>query len=504
MIDLPQFAPDTSDEIFSGLATSGLVENLFPHSFGYESIKDFIKISSDTINDDIIGSISFVRPNDSNIIFNIIGTRKDIYRVNKLGDKLEIINLSKEGGYDIIDESFWSFAAFGNYVIAVNPNYPVQYLNIDEKNAKFKDLVSAPRAKEVKVWGNYIALIDILDSKDGNRDLIAWSGYNNIEDWRFDSESSDADMQRLYDGGEVLNATSGNDPYIFLREKIYRAHFTPSSNIVFTIRTINFDGGIKIAQSLVEVNDKIFFYSDAGFYCIFPDGSIVNIGKDRVNDYVKNRILTNLNQSLYGYHSRNENRVYWAVKTTYPYNTYDLILVYDYILDRWSTIKKEFKSLINYTSFSYNLDNLNQFGNLDNLGISLDSSAWKDESFVPAIVDEDGHISVMSGKAMPAKIMTSVISNNNNYNFINSFMLHLGHYQKSKDPIYKADVIYSDEAFGNYYEQRDLYPSIYRNEILCSFRARYFKFKFYINPNKSIDRFIINKYQYAGKDAGLM
>lgn len=501
MIDLPQFAPDLANSVFDNLSVSSIVENLLPHATGYESVKSFETMSDMCIEGEVRGSISFQRPNFQSLVINIIGTTKGLYRFSfNRNDTFKAINISRDGGYNIKDESSWSFTSFGEYVVAVNPNYPVQYLNLNKSNSKFIDLKDAPRADKVSTWGNYLALINVLDHDSENRDMVAWSGLNNLEDWNFTDRASDADQQRLYDGGMVLNATSGNNPYIFLREKIYRAMFVPSSDLVFNIQAVNFDGGLKVDHSLIEANDRVFFYSDLGFFCIFPDGSIRNIGKDRVNNFIYDTVdIIDDGRNLKGFFFNGENRVYWSIKRSYKNNSYDFLLVYDYLLDRWSTINVSFEHLISYSSSGFTLEGLDMVDNLDKLAISLDSRVWQEGEHCLAIVTTDGHLAVRAGNAMEARISTNIISDNENgYILLDNLMLATSHIY------YKVDINHGYDYSNLNFREPTAFPSRLMNNVRCIKRDRFFRVIFTIYNTKKVERFYVNRFSYRVQRAGIM
>lgn len=502
MLDLPQFAPDIYDSVFDNMPISNIVENLFPHITGYESVPSFKVISDASITEDVIGSISVIRANDTHAALNIIGTANKIYKygpkINNDGTiSLGYQDISRAGGYSISDNTEWSFAVFGEYVIAVNPHYPLQYLDMSEIDGKFKDLAEAPRAHKVKVWGNYVALIGILDEASSNLDMIAWSGLNDLKDWNFGDRASDSDKQRLYDGGQVLNATSSESPYIFLRNKVYKATYNPSSNLIFTIRSINFDGGIKAVNSLVEANGVVFFYSDRGFYKISPDGSIVNIGKDRVNQWISKLIKNDDDTNLVGYYSPDSTRVYWAIRSGYSLHQYNMILVYDYLLDRWSYISVTFRHLINYTSFSYGLEDLDLISTLDKLPASLDSKIWVQDSPVLTIIDSEGKMRSSTGSAMQARIVSNIISSGDNqFITLKSVMLN------SSITSYSTKAYYKASSYEEWRSGQSIFPGFYRNSVLYSIRGRFFKILFEIMPQDKDYKFWVNKYQYEVGRAG--
>lgn len=89
----------------------------------------------------------------------------------------------------------WSFAQFGEYVIAVNVNDDPQVFQLGV-STEFADLAgSPPRAAVVKVWGDFVALMGLAS----NPDRVHWSAINDHTGWTPGTNNSD--YQTFPDGG---------------------------------------------------------------------------------------------------------------------------------------------------------------------------------------------------------------------------------------------------------------------------------------------------------------
>lgn len=506
MHELPQFAPDSANPTFDLIKTTDLVENLYPHTSGYESVSDFEPITEIGIQEEILGTFTYTPPDGSSAPVNFVGTRTGLYYYGLTNDGPRWVNISRKGGYHLGHGSSWSFAAFGGFIFAVAPEHEVQFMLAPREGDRvglFSYLYDAPRAHRITVWGNYLALIDIIrdgsEDDKNNRTKVAWSGLNNPLDWKFGDASSDADVQVFNDGGRVVNATSGTNPYIFSRRKIHRGTFVPSSSIVFQFTTLNFDSGLKVPESLIEANGYIFFYSDSGFYKIDPAGVITNIGKDRVNNWVLGFIGGNDDRLMVGHYMHDTTRVYWGLRRD-PMNThYDLMLIYDYYLDRWSVVSRPFRAFLNYASTAYTLDRLDWVGNLDALPASLDSSVWYRESLRLAVIDMEGRISLSTGHAMASRISTGVISSGRN-SYVQLREIGLA----TEVPDYTVKI-HGSTGYGRpWVVGSPIKPGEYRDAVIGTERHRLAKIEYELTPPEDMPKYFITKYFATIEEAGVM
>lgn len=480
MLQLPFYAPD---QAFANnkIGASDHIVNLYPLADGYRSVPDFIRTSSDSLKGKVIGSIAFVLSNDAEDHVTIIGTTKGLFKTipDSTGIGVSFVDISRDSGYSLVDSDFWSFTLFGNHVIAINKNYPAQILDINNiETSKFKDLNEAPRGTHIKVWGNHLVVIGVLNIESGYRNTVAWSGLNDPYNWKFTDTASDADQQQFFDGGKVLNATSSKHPLIFTRNKIYRGNYIPSSALIFTFEDISDRIDLKGINSVIEVNDSVYFYSDKGFYQIDSRNNIVNIGESILNNYISREFSSSSLINMIVSKDFSSTRIFWGLSKVFGSGIYDYILVYDYELNKWTTIDRAIQYFINYTNLGRTLDSLDSIGTLDSLPYSLDSSVWQEHNMIVGAIDRDGYLVTMSGKQMESSIRTGVISNNNN-GFITMTSASLD----ADINNYTIDLLYSDKKtmdynYDQFYTQYKIPVSRYRDEAIFNIRTKYVKIQF--------------------------
>lgn len=297
----------------------------------------------------------------------------------------------------------WSFAAFGNFVIAVNQNNDPQVYEIGT-DTQFRDLAgSPPRAGVVKIWGDFVALMRLT----GNPNRVQWSGLNDCEFWT--PGSSNSDYQDFPDGGVVQGSTEATNPIIFLESSIYRGTFVPGSVEIFTFQKIHDKRGAKSPYSIASRGVYTFYADEGGFFQISPDGSISPIGFEKVDRTVFKRLNVTAISRIFGAVDPFYSRVYWAMDYTGD-GVYNEMLVYDWQLGKWAPIDIQALSIFPMVTTGYTLESLDTISaSLDDLPFSLDSKAWQGGAPLLAGFGTDFALGSFSGDNLEATITTPEI-----------------------------------------------------------------------------------------------
>jgi hypothetical protein len=203
-------------------------------------------------------------------------------------------------------------------------------------SSAFADLAgSPPKAAYIAVVNRFLVISGLASPNDYR---IQWSGLNDTTNWT--SGVNDSDFQDLADGGVVRGVAGGEFGVIFQDRSIRRMTFQPGSDIVFGIDRISKDDGLLAPYSLVNAGDKIFFYSPRGFEKIESGLAPQQIGKERVDRTFAMDLDANNLQLFIGGVDPQKPRVFFVYKSVNSgvSTQFDSMLVYDWILDRWSKI----------------------------------------------------------------------------------------------------------------------------------------------------------------------
>ncbi|WP_336288149.1 MULTISPECIES: hypothetical protein [unclassified Bartonella] len=393
------YRPDVAD--ISGMFTDELV-NVLPADGSYIPMPSFIPFSQ-PCPDHILKAIAVKTKSGVSII---VGAEQKIYLLDNT--TMQWKNISREGRPYLANiDAPWSFALFGDYVIAVNANDNPQVMNVTQ-DEKFRDLGgNPPRAGIVRVWGDFVCLMKLTEHPR----RVHWSGLNDAEFWTVGQKS--CDYQDFPDGGFVQGATETTNPIIFMRSAIYAGSFIPGSKIIFSFQKIHDKRGVKNAESIVCRGNFSFFADEGGFYQITNEGQIIPIGFEKV-DRTTTAIMSGNNLStLFAAVDGVYNRVYWMV--AHDENVKErILLIYDWGLQKWTKAIVNIKMVLPIFLAGKTLEGLDEISqSIDDLTFSLDSKIWKNESPVFGAFDHQGRLGSFSGKPMACTVTSQEMGQTN-------------------------------------------------------------------------------------------
>lgn len=367
MVAIPaaEYRPDVAD--INAAYTDQLL-NVLPSANGYIPMKDWSALTG-AFPEDPLGAFAVRSLDQSVYVFG--GTTTGLYLLDNTS--LGWNEVSKTaGGYHASDEAPWSFALFGEYVIAVNQNDDPQVFQLGV-DTKFRNLGgNPPRAGLVKIWGDFVCLMMLPD----NPNRAQWSGLNNCEFWTPGTNSSD--YQDFPDGGRVQGSTEATNPLIFLQSAIYAGTFVPGSDIIFTFHKAQDRRGAKSPWGIACRGAYAFFADEGGFFQISADGGeLLPIGYEKVDRTVFTRIAASNLSEMSAVIDPFYTRIYWAM----DYNgvgIYNEMLIYDWGVQKWSLVEISATDIVPFYTAGYTLEGLDAVStNLDALPFSLDSKAWQ-------------------------------------------------------------------------------------------------------------------------------
>lgn len=305
--------------------------------------------------------------------------------------------------YNATITSPWSFAQFGNFVIAVNQNDDPMVYEMGV-SAAFRSLAgSPPRAGVVKVWGDFVALMQLTS----NLDRVQWSGLNDCEFWTPGSNNSD--FQTFPDGGVVQGSTEATNPVIVQERAIRRGTFVPGSVEIFTFQKIHDLRGAKSALSVTARGEYAFYADEGGFFQLGPDGSVTPIGFEKVDKTIFGRMAVSDIASIYGAVDPFFSRAYFAVSLSGS-AYYDTVFTYDFNLLQWAPIQAQISLIIPAATVGYTLEGLDAVSaSLDALPFSLDSKVWQGGAPVMAVFNNANQLCFFSGDNLESTITTQEI-----------------------------------------------------------------------------------------------
>ncbi|WP_336276964.1 hypothetical protein [Bartonella sp. CB178] len=399
---IADYRPDVAD---INSAFTNELTNVLPADGSYIPMPSFVPFAK-PCPDNILSAIAVKTKSGVSII---AGAEKKIYMLNNTTMQWNDISREKEPYLANIDAP-WSFALFGDQVIAVNSNDRPQVINLVNNDGKFRNLGgNPPRAGIVRVWGDFVCLMKLTEHPR----RVHWSGLNDAEFWTVGKKS--CDYQDFPDGGFVQGSTETTNPIIFMRSAIYAGSFIPGSKMIFSFQKIHDKRGVKNPESIVCRGNFSFFADEGGFYQITNEGQIIPIGFEKVDRTIMTKIsnsssgLSTLFAAIDGVY----NRVYWIIAGDDAVKE-RLLLIYDWGLQKWTKAILKIKMILPIFLSSVTLEGLDEVSkNIDDLSFSLDSKIWKNESPILGAFDNQGRLGSFSGKPMDCVVTSQEMGQTN-------------------------------------------------------------------------------------------
>lgn len=266
-----EWKPDTSQ-----IAGNGMVEalNVIPSATGYKPFPSLTAVTS-ALDATCRGAIS-VR-SSAGITYNFAGTATKLYKMDSGGLTWSDVSRASGGAYTGTVDSWWQFAAYGDYVIAINGVDAPQVFQMGT-SSKFAALGGSP---PVATFSCAIRDFFVLGRITTAYNRVKWSALNNVADWTI-SATTLSDQQDLPDGGQVMGMVGGEYGVIFQERAITRMAFEGPPT-AFRFDKISNTLGCRIERSIAAFENMIFFAADNGFHMLTAGSTITPIGLEKVD-----------------------------------------------------------------------------------------------------------------------------------------------------------------------------------------------------------------------------
>ncbi|OQW38092.1 MAG: hypothetical protein A4E20_04780 [Nitrospira sp. SG-bin2] len=307
-----------------------------------------------------IGGTLFVTAGDANKLYSFsANTWSDISRL-------------AGGAYAVSTDDQWSFAPFGDNIVAVNGTDVPQVFQIGSSSNYAALSGSPPVARFAITVKDFLVLGRITSAQN----KVRWSAINDITSWTIGTNQ--ADDQDLPAGGKVMGGIGGEFGTWFCENSIYRQQYVGGS-LIFTFDRISEDRGCCAENSLAAFEQTSFGLDWDGFFALQGGREFTPIGDQKVDRWFWNRV----NQSyLNRVHGSVDpiNRLYVVAfpSTASTTGTPDTIMWYNWSIGRWSYSEQAVDVLFQaLTNTSYHTDNVDTLlGNTDATSVPADSSLF--------------------------------------------------------------------------------------------------------------------------------
>jgi len=265
----------------------------------------------------------------------------------------------------------WRFTQFGNVIIAANGGNRIQKYNLNT-DTNFSDIATdAPQSRYLTVVRDFV-VSGYINGSTVYPNRVQWSALGDESSWT-NSATTQADFQDLADGGSVVGVTGGEYGLILLDRSIFRMSYV-GSPLVFQFDNISRNLGCYEANSIIQYSGTTFFLADDGFYAC--DGQqVIPIGNEKVNRY----FFTDTGENNYRLMSAavdpERKLIIWAYCSSAS-STPDKLLIYNFQTQKWTSGTTNVSRVASASTLSVNLDAMDIFGTLEQIGSSFDSRLW--------------------------------------------------------------------------------------------------------------------------------
>lgn len=374
-LPFPAFLPDQLPRNVLTAAT-----NVLPAADGYRPVKALVSIS-DPLQATFKGGGAFIA--SSGTTFLIAGTANGLERYVGGGWTTLLAAMS------VTDR--WRFTQFGDYVVAVNGTDTKQ---VDLTIGAASDLTDAPTGTGVAVVGDYV----VITQAGGNKLLVTWSGFNDHTKWTAGVDQSG--FQPMLTGGEVKGIAGGEYGVILQRFRLVRMERTGDDKAPFQFPEITTNVGCAASGSIAQSGRTVFFLSDRGFMALEDGQSLRPIGNEKFDQTFRDSVSPEDYEKLWAAVDPKRSLVLWGVP-----GTPGRIWVYNWVLDRASTIEVPFSGLFAGYESSLSLEGVAAlYPDLDTMPYSLDDPRFQGGDPRLYVVDRNNQIGAFSGPNLQATL----------------------------------------------------------------------------------------------------
>lgn len=368
MIQLGEWLPDQADILNSGVTVA---TNVMPAAAGYHSMNAFVPYSN-AANSTIKGIFAAKDVASNTKLF--AGDATNLYLHSASTNNLDPIG--KVGGYTLDDMERWKFVQFGNYVLAAGGvQEAIQSFELGSSSV-FSDLsAAAPKADFLAVVRDFVWTANVNTGSGRLPYRCQWSGFNDITSWTPGIDQSD--FQDLPDSGAITGLVGGEYATVLTERAIYRATFT-GPPLIWQFDKVVAERGCNFKNSVCNAGNLVFYLSSDGFHA-FDGQRSMPIGSEKVNEFFLSDFDSNYDYRMSSYVDPINEVAMWAYTSTQsPSGQPDKIIIYNYVLGKWSLAEVETDLLAPMFSAGYTVDDLDNLGaTVDSLNIQLDSRFFK-------------------------------------------------------------------------------------------------------------------------------
>ncbi len=365
-VPLARWAPDRFADV-EGLNVASEASGVWPGPDGYIPWPQTIPFSV-ALPTACLGSYAARTTAGSYKIFAGTATKLYLYvdAVTAWTDVTRLVG----GDYSVPVDDTWSFAQFGSRLICCNANDDVQYIDVDVLVAFAALGGSPPKARIVRVVGDFVMLAGLTD----NPNRIRWSGRNNSDFWS--PGTQDSDFQDFPDGGFVNGvAPLGQNRGLIFQQTAIRAYGTTTDRTIFNFQLIEANRGLLATDSLVTSGGISYYLSQTGYFATDGSGQSKPIGADVIDKWFQDTINFDRISTVRGAVDPIRQRIIWLAPIDGSTSQiHDVALAYDITRDQFSHASVSGSYILAAATAGYTVETIGAL--LTSLGYTLETAPF--------------------------------------------------------------------------------------------------------------------------------
>lgn len=373
--------------------------NVIPYAGKYSQVRGLSAVSG-ALSERPLASIA------TSIISSVsetyVGGAEHLYRLN-VASWTDVTPVGLNG------TTAWSFAQFGRYVLAASYENLTQFVEIATGDL-FADIADSPSAKCLGVVRNFVVAGNIDDPIDGEvPSRIRWSAIDNALDWPLagtnDAYAKQSDQQDLKAEDGEVKAILGTEYGLVFQEKAISRMSYVGSPIVFQVDRIDSTRGALSSRSVVNVGRTCYFPARDGFFANDGSGESVSIGHGKVDEWFLAQLEDTALESIIGVADPRRKIILWAFSANGS-QTPNKLIVFNYAEQRWSHADIALTDLVYARQSGYTLEDLDAFGTLETIALSLDDPFWGPGGQFLGAFDDQYRLATFGGDPLTAVLET--------------------------------------------------------------------------------------------------
>jgi hypothetical protein len=329
------------------------------------------------------------------------------YRFAGVGAAWTNITRVAGGDYALAADEYWSIKQFGSTLLAAQGSDAVQAIDVDAGSNLTALAGSPPNARSLAVVGDFV----MLGAPATSRRSVKWSGRNDAASYTAGQKDSDA--QVFPHGGDVQGIVGFERGGLIFQSETIRQMAARLDAAVFEFHRVDPARGTPAPNSIVADGADVYYYATSGFSKIAGDGSVANLGIDRVNDWFggangdcnKSRF-----KAVIGALDPLVRRIFWLYPSAANATStiLDRILCYDIERNRWTHANVSASYIFTAAVPGVTLAGLAAlYPSLSAVPYPFGSDVWKGGAPGLAAFDAANKLAFFSGTPMAGTVQTS-------------------------------------------------------------------------------------------------